>query len=739
MRTTSPAADQSSKSSAAERLAGQSDAPAAGTPAAAAADAAPRRRRAWKLALFSLLPLVLLLFAIELVLRLVGFGGSVALVVPVVCDDGSRVYQLNPEARQRFFFRQPRNVRIAGNATYRETFAYQKPPDTKRVFIVGASAALGYPYEHNVSFATYVQSILERRYPRTRFEVINAGITAISSYAVLDNVRELVGYGPDLLIIYAGHNEFYGTYAPTSAVGSWRWRPAVLAWMRFQRTKTYLLLKRLSEQWPAGGSKGGAPPTRAALIATMPRDEQIRLEGPLHKTVERNYERNLEAMIAAARRRHVPVVLCTLAVNEADCAPLRSWHRPDLSDADRAAFQKQFDAGRQALRDGATSRAIEVLDGCVRLDPTFADAHFLLARAFEKAGAAHAPAARRHYALACDHDSMHFRACSRFNAIIRGVAERERRNRTALALADVEGIVRGESSRPAIGLDLVIDHVHLRARAIHLAAAEMIRAAEADDLLQLGPAPPAPVPSFAVCNEDTGFSALDELRVSRMMVDLIGGYPFDKMLTRDEVLDRLRAEIQDAERALDPVARAAYEAWKADRSAILHNVAANAYFQAGRFTESAREMNAQLRAEDAYDDMTVGFLFHLYMCQSRRTDLAAGARQKAMDDIFARAVDLHRKYQSRPRRQIWLQHLFLGKFYLARNQPADAIPLLEKALALDPNNEDTLEHLLQARIAAQRFDRIEDLARRLRVINPTNALAARILDPADPRQKPVSP
>jgi len=42
--------------------------------------------------------------------------------------------------------------------------------------------------------------------------VVNVGISAISSYMVLNFVNELVQYQPDLFVLYMGHNEFYGAF-----------------------------------------------------------------------------------------------------------------------------------------------------------------------------------------------------------------------------------------------------------------------------------------------------------------------------------------------------------------------------------------------------------------------------------------------------------------------------------------------------------------------------------------------
>jgi hypothetical protein len=59
-------------------------------------------------------------------------------------------------------------------------------------------------------------------FPDRNFEVINLSLTAVNSYTVLGFAEELVKYQPDAVLIYSGHNEYYGTLgvASTNSVGS---------------------------------------------------------------------------------------------------------------------------------------------------------------------------------------------------------------------------------------------------------------------------------------------------------------------------------------------------------------------------------------------------------------------------------------------------------------------------------------------------------------------------------------
>ena len=114
-------------------------------------------------------------------------------------------YRINPHAARRFFPHQ-----YARLAPVQDRFARDKGQDTFRVFVLGASTLLGFPNPAQTSFPNYLQRMLEDAYPDRTIEVINCGITAINSFVLLDFIAEVVEHQPDLVLVYAGHNEFIG-------------------------------------------------------------------------------------------------------------------------------------------------------------------------------------------------------------------------------------------------------------------------------------------------------------------------------------------------------------------------------------------------------------------------------------------------------------------------------------------------------------------------------------------------
>ena len=67
-----------------------------------------------------------------------------------------------------------------------------------------------------LGLAAFLQLMLQDAWPDRRVEVINLGTTAIASFPVLGITTEALDYEPDLVVVYTGHNEFFGTYGVAS-------------------------------------------------------------------------------------------------------------------------------------------------------------------------------------------------------------------------------------------------------------------------------------------------------------------------------------------------------------------------------------------------------------------------------------------------------------------------------------------------------------------------------------------
>ncbi len=149
-----------------------------------------------------------LLLAVELVLRTLGVAAPEPFFLPAEDLDGGAWMVTNPRVGDNWFHgaewedavRRPRW----------ERFEVDKPEDVYRVFVLGESAAYGTPLDDNATWPSQLEHILGAAQDQQRVEVINLALRAVSADIYLDVLPELHRFEPDLLVVYAGHNEHYG-------------------------------------------------------------------------------------------------------------------------------------------------------------------------------------------------------------------------------------------------------------------------------------------------------------------------------------------------------------------------------------------------------------------------------------------------------------------------------------------------------------------------------------------------
>ena len=145
----------------------------------------------------------LILFLLEMGLRIFHYGYDLSLFREYPGDN--RFMVLNPDASKKYFTDPV--MAPSGNS---EPFKKVKDENTCRIFVLGESTTIGYPYFHNGSFHRWLQYRLMKTYPGRHFEIVNLSMTAVNSYTVLGFAKELVDYEPDAILIYSGQNEYYG-------------------------------------------------------------------------------------------------------------------------------------------------------------------------------------------------------------------------------------------------------------------------------------------------------------------------------------------------------------------------------------------------------------------------------------------------------------------------------------------------------------------------------------------------
>ena len=226
-------------------------------------------------------------------------------------------YVLNPDFTHRYFY-------TTGNVPYSNgnVFDIEKKKNAFRVFILGGSSAAGYPFTPNGDFGKYLKKYLESVYPQNKIEVINLAITAVNSYTIRDLMPGVLEQKPDLIIIYAGHNEYYGALGVGSmeSLGTNRW--IVNFVLKLNDFKITQLVRNILK-W-GSGLFSSRQKTSGTLMSRMAKDQLIEYNSDIFREGVDQFRGNMEDVLNMTKKAGVPVILSTLTCNLKDQPPFVS-------------------------------------------------------------------------------------------------------------------------------------------------------------------------------------------------------------------------------------------------------------------------------------------------------------------------------------------------------------------------------------------------------------------------------
>lgn len=421
-------------------------------------------------------------------------------------------------------------------------FELPKRPETYRILVVGASSVQGYPYPSELAFPRQTQLVLSRQLRGWDVEVLNAGVVGLSTTPLVDIVRQSIDASPDLIVLYAGHNEFYGvggvaTKAPLTRLG--------IRCRRFRLGQ--LLTDCFSSDGPASGE----------LITRLPTDVAIPVNSELVARAEEQYEKNLNEIAGICSRNKIPLLICSVVSNLGDHSPLPSPYPPSVGPADRERAEALEAQASDAISQMRYTEAIEPLAAVAHLTPNRAETLYWLARCLDQAG--RKDEARRYFTRARDLDGFRYRAPSSFQRIAREVASKGQD--AGIQFVDlVPGFARA-SEHGVPGHGLFLEHVHfsleghwLVARTLAKAIVERIRG----DAWNEGA-----MPTVEERDMWLGVTKEDRIVATKLATFLLEGPPFDKSVDSkrqrqslaaktEGLLDGLSQEDRQAFESLDP-------------------------------------------------------------------------------------------------------------------------------------------------------------------------------------------
>jgi len=427
-----------------------------------------------KLLLFKALAILFpfaLLVILEFALRLGNYGHNTNLFVKYAKDD--RFMQMNYYASDKFFS-DTLNTTKGNN----ELFTVDKAPNTFRIFVLGESTTIGYPYFHNGSFHRWLQYRLMQMYPDKNFEIINLSLTAVNSYTVLDFGNQLAKYQPDAIMIYTGHNEYYGALGigSTSYVGGNHFLVETL--LKLRGLKLVQLLNNTMKK-VAGVFSGKKVDDRETLMKRMAARQEIVYGSKDYQAGIDQFDKNMTELCSLFNDEKIPVFLSTVVSNEKDLPPFIS----NGSGPGSATYI--YKAGQQAYAQG----------------------NFVLAKLdFDKAK---------------ELDELRFRAPEAINTSIKKIATEY----PAVHLVDTKKLFEQYSPHGIIGSETILEHVHPNLYGYAIMSEAFYQAFQQQHLIT---ATPQKVMTFDELRKDMPVTRLDSLNGQYQIASLKTGWPFNQ-------------------------------------------------------------------------------------------------------------------------------------------------------------------------------------------------------------------
>ena len=437
----------------------------------------PARKRLY--IIITLLLPVLFFVILELSLRIFNYGDYPKLFVSTP-DENSQYYGINMDVCKRYFYW------TSFNPTPRkDLFLKKKPENCYRIFVLGESTAAGFPYGNNLTFTRILNRRLADTFPDRRIEVVNTAFTAINTYTILDFMDEILEQKPDAILIYAGHNEFYGALGVGSMESLGRNNNFVRTYLKLQRLKTFILLRDairfIYNLFGSASEDDSIDDPMETEMSRIVKEQTIPFGSSLYEAGKDQFRSNLHSILQKSKEAGVSVLISELVSNTRDQNPFISLGTDTILSA-----QKLFEK----------------------------------ARAYEKAGKYEL--ARETYYRAKDMDALRFRAPEEFNDIIHSQA-----NEFSIPVVPMKSYFESASPDRLIGNNLMNEHLHPNINGYFLMADAFYNAMKQERFISADWQDNNIKPN-SYYQDRWGFTALDSSYALLTIRHLKGGWPFKK-------------------------------------------------------------------------------------------------------------------------------------------------------------------------------------------------------------------
>jgi tetratricopeptide (TPR) repeat protein len=257
---------------------------------------------------------------------------------------------------------------------------------------------------------------LEIVYPQTKIEIVNLAMTAVNSYTIRDLLPGVLEQKPDAILVYTGHNEYYGALGAGSMESLGRSRTFVNLVLSLKKYKSFELLTNIIQRiyvWFSDSKQN-----KGTLMSRMAKEKFIPLNSETFNLGLEQFEGNMRDVIEWTKAKNVPIIFGTLASNLKDLKPFISKRTDSLPPASDV-----FNAASAEYSNGNYNKA---------------DSLFRYAK---------------------DLDMLRFRAPEKINEIIANLC-----SEYELPLVNIDSIFASESEHGITGNNLMTDHLHPKLR-----------------------------------------------------------------------------------------------------------------------------------------------------------------------------------------------------------------------------------------------------------------------------------
>jgi len=281
-----------------------------------------------------------------------------------------------------------------------------KDKNTFRIFALGGSTTAGFPFPPNMAFPRILKQKLKRQFLHKNFDVINLGISAVNSITIRDLIDDVLKQSPDLIIIYAGHNEYYGALGPASNMSIFdnhNISRIIVGIRKFRIVQlTEKFISNLFNVFSDNKSK-----SNSTLMAELASGSLVSFESDKYYSGISQFRDNLDDILLKSSEYKTKTIICTLASN-LEQQPLCTYSGCD-------SLNQKF---QEAISNDTTEQK-SMLQNIK------------------------------------DIDALRFRAPEIFNTIINEISTKH-----GVSIVDIQGIFEDVSPNEIIGHNLMVDHLH---------------------------------------------------------------------------------------------------------------------------------------------------------------------------------------------------------------------------------------------------------------------------------------